>query len=170
MSDNRILLKGFIDPASNIDVSWLPTTIGWKVSLVLILMWGAWKSFHFFQSYRANKYRRLAVKAISRTKQDTLDNQRLQQELRIINSLLKQVACCSFPRSKVAMLSGDEWAEFLMISSPQSVFDRTLLMQWQQDIYKPALDYGWTKTELSQIRTSAIAWVKGHTRGTDDRV
>ncbi|WP_372385257.1 DUF4381 domain-containing protein [Vibrio sp. BS-M-Sm-2] len=109
MSDNRVLLKGFIDPASTVDVSWLPTTIGWKATFVLILVWGAWKSFHLFHSYKANKYRRLAVKAISRIKQDTIDNQRQQQELRRINSLLKQVACCSFPGSKVAMLSGNEW-------------------------------------------------------------
>ena len=170
MSDNRVLLKGFIDPASTVDVIWLPTTIGWKATFVLILVWGAWKSFHLFHSYKANKYRRLAVKAISRIKQDTIDNQRQQQELRRINSLLKQVACCSFPGSKVAMLSGNEWGEFLTVSSPHQVFDRTLLLQWQQDIYKPASDYGWTEGELSQVRLSAIAWVKGHVRGSDGRV
>jgi hypothetical protein len=170
VSDNRVLLKGFIDPASTVDVSWLPTTIGWKVTFVLILVWGAWKSFHLFHSYKANKYRRLAVKAISRSKQDPIDNQRQQQELRRINSLLKQVACCSFPGSKVAMLSGNEWGEFLTVSSPHQVFDRALLLQWQQDIYKPASDYSWTESELSQIRLSAITWVKSHVRGTDDRV
>lgn len=170
MSDNRVLLKGFIDPASTVEVIWLPTTIGWKVTFVLILVWGAWKSFHLFHSYKANKYRRLAVKAISRSKQDTINDQFLQQELRRINSVLKQVACCSFPGSKVAMLSGNEWSEFLTVSSPQPIFDRALLLQWQQDIYKPASDYGWTESELSQIRLSAIAWVKSHVRRTDDRV
>lgn len=170
MSDNRILLKGFIDPASTVDVSWLPTTIGWKVTFILILVLGAWKSFHLFQSYKANKYRRIAIKAISRNKQDTINDQFLQQELRRINSVLKQVACCSFPGSKVAMLSGNEWSEFLTVSSPKPIFDRPILLQWQQDIYKPASDYGWTEGELSQVRLSAIAWVKGHVRGSNGRV
>lgn len=170
MSDNRVLLKGFIDPASDIDVSWLPTTIGWKVIFILIMVWVGWKSFHLLYTYKANKYRRVAIKAISRSEQGTIDSQRLQQELRRINNVLKQVACCSFPGSKVAMLSGNEWSEFLTASSPTPIFDRKLLLQWQQDIYKHTSDYNWTESELSQIRLSAITWVKGHVREADDRV
>ena len=170
MSDNRVLLKGLIDPATNIDVSWLPTTVGWKVIITIILVWGSWKLYYLFHIHKANKYRRVAITAISRTKQDAMDEQCLQQELRRINSVLKQVACYSFPGSKVAMLSGNEWSEFLTISSPQPIFDRVLLLQWQQDIYKPSSDYGWSKSELDQIRSSAIAWVKNHVRDCDDRV
>jgi hypothetical protein len=68
------------------------------------------------------------------------------------------------------MLSGNEWSEFLTVSSPQPIFDRALLLQWQQDIYKHTSDYGWTESKVSQVRLSAIAWVKGHVRGSDGRV
>ncbi|MEZ9700153.1 DUF4381 domain-containing protein [Vibrio sp. 10N.261.46.E12] len=174
MSDNRVLLKGFIDPVADIDVSWVPSTVGWKVVFVLILVWGAWKSFRLFYSYKANKYRRVAVKAISRSKQDAIDKQEtgdkqdLQQELRRINSVLKQVACCSYPKSKVAMLSGDEWSEFLTVSSPTPIFNHALLSQWQNDIYKASSDYDWTDRELSEIRTSSVVWIKIHTRVSND--
>ncbi len=131
-----MLLKGFIDPVANIDVSWLPSTVGWKVVFILTMSWVVWKSFQFLRIYKANKYRR--------------------------------VACCSFPKSKVAMLSGDEWSEFLTDSSQGAVFNHALLSQWQNDIYKASSDYDWTDRELSEIRTSSVVWIKTHTRASND--
>ncbi|MEZ9516897.1 DUF4381 domain-containing protein [Vibrio splendidus] len=172
MSDNRMLLKGFIDPVANIDVSWLPSTVGWKVVFILTMSWVVWKSFQFLRIYKANKYRRVAVRTINASRGNVEGNAKgsdeLQQELRRINRVVKRVACCSYPKSKVAMLSGDEWSEFLTDSSLGAVFNHALLSQWQSDIYKASSDYDWTDRELSEIRTSSVVWIKTHTRASND--
>ena len=92
-----MLLKGFIDPVANIDVSWLPSTVGWKVVFILTMSWVVWKSFQFLRIYKANKYRRVAVQTINASRGNVEGNAKgsdeLQQELRRINRVVKRVAC-----------------------------------------------------------------------------
>jgi hypothetical protein len=81
------------------------------IALALLLL--AALVFFFHRRYRANAYRRQAVKQLQELHNDWLAGSNVHTYLGAINALLKSVALRAFPRSDVASRNGAEWVLFL---------------------------------------------------------
>ncbi|MEM9045144.1 MAG: DUF4381 domain-containing protein [Pseudomonadota bacterium] len=136
------LLEPVPEPAP---ISLWPQTIGWLwLALFLLLVIGiiGWR---WFQSWRANAYRRAAVASLASAQGDPA----------IIATILRRTALSAFPRGQVAGLYGDEWLAFLDRTGGTKEFSegagRALLVA----------PYGrqMAKTDLTDL---ARSWVETH--------
>ncbi len=106
------LLDLLKDPVVPDPVSFLPQTKGWWVVLAwlaavsLVLAWGG------IRRWQRNRYRREALRTLRAIEQASDESTAGQ-----IATLLRQTALAAYPRSEVASLYGNEWAEFLKSSS-----------------------------------------------------
>jgi len=94
-------------------VSWMPQTIGWYAVFGLILFVAGWCVYRGLRHYRTNRYRRLALEALSVIEQELRRPEKRAEALSEIPVLLKEAALLAFPRSEVADLSGEKWLDFL---------------------------------------------------------
>ena len=105
------LLDLLSDPVVPDPVSFLPQTTGWWIVLawlagvLLIVLWGV------LSRWQRNRYRREALRTLRAIEQDR------DEAAGQIATLLRQTALAAYPRSEVASLYGDAWAEFLKTSS-----------------------------------------------------
>ena len=102
------------DPAS---IGWWPLAPGWWVLIALAVIAIAIACYYLVRRYRANAYRRLALKQLqtiqSRYADGPGDDLCIQNTASDSNALLKSVALRVFPRHDIAALSGDAWLDFL---------------------------------------------------------
>lgn len=173
MSDNRVLLKDFIDPTVIVDVSWAPTTLGWKILYTILVVWLFWKLVHRYRCFKANQYRRDALEKLNQLTRDRRNGIiDVDQELYQSNRILKAVACHAYPNSDVAMLFGAKWCDFLTNVSelsqrvghaaPFKNNQGGVLLAWQQSLYTSTSTHDWTEAHLKQIRQFVKAWIKYH--------
>jgi hypothetical protein len=93
--------------------SYRPRTIGWAIllaiALVALLIWG----LRFYQTWRRNRYRRLALKRLTELGQAVQVPDSRIDALKELPVLVKQTALAGYPRDQVAQLTGDRWLAFL---------------------------------------------------------
>ena len=93
--------------------SYLPQTIGWAIlggiMLVALMLWG----IILYQSWRRNRYRRLALLRLQELEQGAYQADTQATTLKELPILLKQTALAAYPRKQVASLSSDRWLTFL---------------------------------------------------------
>ncbi|MCK6263473.1 DUF4381 domain-containing protein [Vibrio sp. ZSDE26] len=168
MSSNNILLKDLIDPSLPQSISWLPSTIGWKVAMVALVAIVIWVTLRFYRQLKSESYRRKAIKTIKQASYTHPTTKELQLELRRINSVVKHVACFAYPNTQVAMLYGQQWVSFLNDTTATYGMDNQLLSRWQRDLYKPELEHSWKMTDLNRLKLLCITWIKTHDRRAYD--
>jgi len=100
-------LHDFYQPAPP---SWMPQTIGWYVLFALLAVALAWWAFRVIRRWRANRYRREALRVLPATPASQL------------SALLKRTALSAWPRQDVAALTGASWLAFLNRTTPKPAF------------------------------------------------
>jgi len=144
------------------DVPAWPPAIGWwliaGLALLIFLVLLAW----IWRTWRANAYRREALRACE-VLEDRIKGAMDYRSIIIeISTLLKRTALTAFPRSDVAVLTGDAWMLFLEARSGGvsfSVDSSTLLLETAFGS-KPAQDIG----AVLQLLREARAWIRSHQR------
>ncbi|MDN3614658.1 DUF4381 domain-containing protein [Vibrio gallaecicus] len=167
MPSNNILLTNFVDPELPISIAFYPQTFGWKVLFVVIGLGLAGLGIRFIKKYKEERYRKKALSFVQQ--RDELWAQACftgdaATELRSLNNVLKNTACYAFPNHNIAHLTGKEWLRFLSITSQDSLFVSEVHEHWQKSIYRPNSARVWTSTELTQVKSDAIEWIKCHKR------
>ena len=82
-------------------VSWWPLASGWYVLILVLTMAIIWLGVKFWNQWKANQYRRDALRELKSISPADLP------------ALVKRVSLCIYPREQVATLSGEAWLEFL---------------------------------------------------------
>ncbi len=157
MSKNNIMLNALIEPTIPEPVGFYPETIGWKLSLLVLLLISSVWLVRWVHRYRTNRYRRIALKAIS-----ALSKSHAGNYLIALNSVLKQVACHRYPYSGVASLHGEQWLSFLGTKSTELEFASTVAYRWQHSLYIANSQESWTATELAKLESLVCDWIKNH--------
>ena len=156
-------LRGFADNAPPEAVSWLPSTPGWQVLLLLLAALLARQGWRHWQRRCHNRYRRLALKrldAIARQQKSP------QQRLFDIANLLKATALQVYRRDELAALSGDPWVVWLNQSAiGEAPFPPTVGNLLARSLYRA--DNNITDAQLAGLVAASRRWILKH-RGIFD--
>ena len=127
-------------------VSWWPPAPGWYVLLGLLILAAAGLAWRFWQRWRANAYRRAALRELT-----TL------RDAPAIAELLRRTALAVAPRTAVVGKTGDAWADWLVAQSAEAMSPevRQLL---SAGVYGPPVQ----DREVSVLRDYAARWISRH--------
>ena len=146
MSSDAASLEHLNDIALPADVPWWPLAPGWYLLLALLLLVGTWLAARAWTRWRANAYRRAALRELARA-----DN------AETIAELLRHTALARVPPSVIAQLGGMQWTEWLAArrtaEMPPDV--RALLAG---GIYAACA----AKPDLRTLREYAAHWIAAH--------
>lgn len=124
-------------------VSMVPQTAGWLVLAGIVVVVAAWRGWRMWQHYRANAYRRSALKALARAGDDPA----------AVSGILKRAAMVAYGRRRVAGLSGPAWVTFLS-ETGAGEFGETALVSAAYRLGPAQAD--------PQLLAAARAWVSTH--------
>ncbi|MCA0893990.1 DUF4381 domain-containing protein [Microbulbifer agarilyticus] len=115
------------------------------MALILVLALAALA----YRRYRANAYRRAALRAL-----DTVEGDPAQ-----IAELLRRTALVAYPRDQVAGLTGSVWLDFLNQHYPGNVFTGAVGETLLQGAYR-------TCPPLPALTSAARDWIRHHVKAT----
>ena len=134
-------------------VSLWPSAPGWKVVLVLALLWLGYRGFRQWQRWRRNRYRREALAVLQQCR-----DLPAEELVPALARLLKSTALAAFPRTEVAALSGPGWLDWLeQQGGGFSADSRGLLAEAQ---YRPPVPA--EAAILDRLLNETEAWVRTH--------
>ena len=96
-------------------VPWIPQTPGWWVLLGWTIAVVALCTLAFVRKRRRNRYRREALALLDTVELDTEVSP--AESARRVAEIVKRTALVAYPRTRVANLYGEAWAEFLRDSA-----------------------------------------------------
>ncbi|MEX2488659.1 MAG: DUF4381 domain-containing protein [Pseudomonadales bacterium] len=140
--------------------AWPPAPGWWIVGFLLLaatvalIVW-------WLRYWRANRYRREALRELDRLFQVYQANQDARAWLHDFEALLKRVALTRYAREDVASLTGVAWVAFLDKTAGIDDFSMGPGQALIDDIYKPANDNG-TAIDVRQLHELGKQWIKHH--------
>lgn len=146
MNDSATSLDSLHDLVLPSAVSWWPPASGWYGVLAMLLLAAVWQIWRFRQRWRANAYRRAALRELDRL-----------EDAAAIAELLRRTALAIMPRTVVAELTGTAWTDWLAASCSEE-------MPQEVSQLLAAGIYGRTANEQEngKLRGYAAAWIIGH--------
>jgi hypothetical protein len=97
------LIDRLAEPAEPAPVSMMPQTVGWAVLGALAALVLTWLVVRAVRHWRADAYRRAALKALDGAGDDPA----------AVSEILRRAALVAYGRPRVASLHGAEWLAFL---------------------------------------------------------
>lgn len=146
MNDAATSLDRLHDIVEPPPVPWWPLAPGWYLVLALVAVALTWFCLRFWKQWQANAYRREALRELRAAKSSAE-----------IAELLRRTALATAPRSKIATLSGDSWAEWLASCVPESM-PRAVHLLLAGGVYDPTTP----TTDIALFREYANTWIVRH--------
>lgn len=152
-------LKDIATPAP---VSWLPQTWGW-VLLALVVLAGLsiWIGIAI-RRYRANRYRRDALRELSLIEQNMRDPATCMLALQELAALLKRVMLAAWPRTEVAALTGAAWVDFLRRHDGASAEDALATVLDGLEYHRRSDVTILPSSFAAELTSSARRWIANH--------
>ena len=94
-------------------VPWWPPAPGWYVVFALGAALVGWLIWHAYRHWRANAYRRIALRRLVSVRAELADPSHRASALTELAALVRRAVLHAAPRERVAALSGDAWLAFL---------------------------------------------------------
>ncbi len=123
-----------------------PLAPGWYVVMLLIVCLLGWIAFRSWKQWRANAYRRAALRE--------LDHARAAPD---IAEVLKRAALSMTSRETIASLTATQWIEWLARTSPEEM-PHEVCTQLVDAVYR----HPGNSSDVSQLRAYAAAWIRHH--------
>ncbi|MEP5766075.1 MAG: DUF4381 domain-containing protein [Halieaceae bacterium] len=150
-------IQGIEEVLAPATISWLPTTIAWKLLSLLALAGLLRWSWRRWQRWQRNRYRATALRQLHQLlQQDAAPLQQTQQ----LSRLLKAVALQAHPRSEVAALHGDSWWAWLQASTDMPVFSDSSKPILVQEQYRDIDSI--SPQALQQFTADSTRWIQLH--------
>jgi hypothetical protein len=143
-------------------VSWWPPAPFWYCLIALAATWLIYGTGVAVYRWVKNAYRREALRELERiVGQDPSWQSRLDRSWPTeVSTILKRVALVSFPREKVASLSGDPWLCFLTDTCDQVDFLKEPTRCLGSASFDPRVAK--SDADLDGVIRDAQAWIVGH--------
>ena len=110
-----------------------------------------------FRHWRANRYRREAIKELNALLTDWQSHHDDLVYLTSLQQLLKRVALTRFPRDDVASLTGEAWVQFLDRSSGSHDFSMGEMELLIDGSYRPDV-----AVNVESMQFFALQWIRQH--------
>ena len=152
--DPLAALNPLRDPAA---IGWWPLAPGWWILIALAVLAIVIACYYYTKRYRANAYRRMALRQLAyiRTQTNPADKLRRASD---INALLKSVALQQFPRHDIASLSGDAWLSFLNSTRCSESSDSEFSASFANAAYQPQAP----DLDTEQLFQASKHWITKH--------
>ena len=137
-------------------VSMAPQTVGWWVLVAVVVVLTAWAVARWVRRYRANRYRRSALRELRALRADSP----VPGALKALPSLLKRTALAAYPREEVASLTGGPWASFLARTCPGADFEGELGAVLERLSYRDPETV--PPNTARRLLDAAEIWIRGH--------
>ena len=126
---------------------WTPQTVGWYVVFAIAGLIALWAIIHKLRRWRANAYRRQALRELQTVPPDQF------------SALIKRTALSVWPREKVASLSGEAWLTFLNRTAAGELF-RDSPANRVEEVAIRAISLSGNDEQL--LRTATAEWIRRH--------
>ena len=136
-------------------VSWWPPAPGWYVGAALLLLILLLLLIRSVSRYRANAYRRAALRELAELEQ--------ANRWRKLPALLKRVALSAFPRSEVASLTGESWVAWLNQHGNGIEFGGESARLLSSETYNPDSMKTLPTQHGREAAATARNWIRSHT-------
>ncbi|MBN9670034.1 DUF4381 domain-containing protein [Roseibium aggregatum] len=141
------LLNRLAEPSDPPPVSMMPETWGWAVLGLALLAITAAACLVLFRRYRANAYRRQALRELNERASDATD----------VARILRRTALAAYPRHRVAGLTGDRWIGFLNETANAPLFRGAAAESLKTSPYRDA-------AVQDDLIATARRWIRTHRR------
>ena len=152
------LVTDLIESPRPSDISWMPSTLAWKVLILLGVGFGLYRLYLLWRKYQRNTYRRCALKELI-----SLGGN--EQDLRKIPIILRRTALYAYSRRTVASLSAHGWEAWLDTQVLTSDFSGRYSGMINTLAYAPLTSIDQDK--LNNFKNHVAQWIRLH-RGDDD--
>ncbi|MHC5110526.1 MAG: DUF4381 domain-containing protein [Planctomycetota bacterium] len=146
-------------------VGWWPPAPGWYVilftTLALLLVAVIWVVVR----WRANAYRRTAIRELQTLQQDAQDKPPAEV-INAVASLVKRVALAAYPRAEVASLSGPEWVAWLNQHGKDAVWCDDAASLLAESRFRNRSCAPPDHAQCAALLEAAQTWVKLHRAAT----
>jgi hypothetical protein len=144
MKEDAANLDRLHDLALPPEVSWWPLAPGWYVVIALVLISLLILGYRNWKKWRANAYRRAALREISSA-----------DSAPAIAELLRRTALATTPRKAVAAMTGTVWLDWLAEQTATAMPD-TVRHQLASAIYQKSGE----GDPVKELREYAACWIK----------
>lgn len=148
------LLERMHDLAMPEPIALLPQTDGWWVLIGWLVGLGLIGALKLSARRRRNRYRREALAKLHRLVRDNASRAEASAAVRVAE-LVKRTALSAYPRTEVASLYGDDWADFLVRTSGGDPLITSAATRLARAAYAPDI-------QLEEIAAGAERWIRRH--------
>jgi len=157
----NLALKGFQEISDPKTIHWFPLATGWYFVGALVVIFLSWRLFLAAKRYKANAYRRNALRQLEIINTDFNNgNLNHKQYLQQLRKLLKATTLVIYQRHEVASLSGQQWMQFLNKKTDKSYFDKNTLDLMQHSTYQQ--QYEADTDTLKRFSQCVAQWLAHH--------
>ena len=146
-------------------VSWWPPAPGWYAVAALALALAGRGAWRLYRLWRANAYRRVALRSLASIRVALADPTRRAEGLPELAAQLRRAALHVAPRERVAALSGDAWLEFLDAGAGGNAFRGDAGRLIVDAPFQPAVAVArLPDAELDALCRIVERWLRAHRR------
>lgn len=157
------LINGISETAAPNNISWWPTTIGWKILLLVLMIALLRLVYRRYQSYQRNAYRRDALAWLQQLPE--YNGNQPDPIYRQLPALLRKTALTAFDRTAISQLSRQQWEVWLDQHCPGCLFVDNCPDLLHQLAYAPEIAI--SQSQMQTLVTEVGRWIRHH-RGPYD--
>ncbi|WP_153913212.1 DUF4381 domain-containing protein [Shewanella sp. TC10] len=152
------IVKELIETSPPSSINWWPQTMAWQVIAIIGLFWLLRKVYQRWRLYQHNVYRRDAITWLERLP----DYQSLTEQpiYRQLPNLLRKTALGGYQRNEIALLSGQDWTEWLDKQCELSQFGANGAITLHRLAYDASLTM--TAEDISTLTQQIKLWIHHH--------
>jgi Ca-activated chloride channel family protein len=141
-------------------ISWWPSTPGWQVLGVIIVLLLIARATRWVKHRWRNRYRRQALRQLERLQQQA--GGQLQDVVTVLPYYIKLTALQAYPRADVASLSGPDWLAFLDAHYSGPSFAGHMGKNLLSVSYLPREQWQLNDTDCHRLIEMSRRWIASH--------
>lgn len=151
------LLNFLKNPPIESDISMFPETIGWKILMILLVLYVLYWSYKKILVWKSNKYRRDALRLIENNKESSGF-----KKATFLSKVLKDTIKLYSKELKINSLKNEELFDLLNSKVNDFGLKKESFVLWQNNILRPESSVTFNREEVKNIELSVIKWIKEH--------